>query len=211
LNFAKRDPRMNELARNIFEVFLLLHNNDVMAPTPAQAAGQKRKASSLPSSNSRKRQKAQDARAIPVQAADAALSASGELNVAAFIKAREFEINALDKSVQKSKKGLMTRAFQQVPRNMRRRTASHNVKKVPWRLRRRAEREVRPFHQEHSKCLLTWLTSCGLDERRQHAHSHSKAEDTFTTTQVKARNCEGSSSLQQEIHDRAPEEEAGKG
>lgn len=147
----------------------------VMAPTPAQAAGQKRKASTFPSSNSRKRQKAQDARAIPVQSADAALSTSGELNVAAFMKAREFEINALGKSVQKSKKGLMTRAFQQVPRNMRRRTASHNVKKVPRRLRRRAEREVRTSDKWHSLCLLTRLTSCGLDERGQHAHSHSKA------------------------------------
>ena len=113
-----------------------------MAPTPTQAAGQKRKASSLQTSSSRKRQKAQDARSIPVQSADAALSTSGELNVAAFVKAREFEINALDKSMQKSKKGLMSRAFQQVPRAMRRRTASHNVKKVPRRLRQRAQREV---------------------------------------------------------------------
>lgn len=121
------------------------HNptRDVMASTTAQAAGHKRKAPTLQTPNSRKRQKAQDARAIPVQTADAALSTSGELNVAAFIKAREFEINALDKSMQNSKKGLMSRAFQQVPRAMRRRTASHNVKKVPRRLRRRAEQEVR--------------------------------------------------------------------
>jgi len=113
-----------------------------MATTPTQAAGQKRKASDLQTSRTRKRQKAQDARTIPVQSADAALSTSGELNVAAFVKAREFEINALSKSMQKSKKGLMSRAFQQVPRAMRRRTASHNVKKVPRRLRQRAEREV---------------------------------------------------------------------
>lgn len=114
-----------------------------MASTNAQAAGHKRKVPMLQTSSSRKKQKAQDARFIPVQSADAAVSTSGELNVAAFIKAREFEINALDKSVQKSKKGLMLRAFQQVPRAMRRRTASHNVKKVPRRLRRRAGREVR--------------------------------------------------------------------
>ena len=84
----------------------------------------------------------QNARAIPVQSSDAAVSANGELDVAAFIKAREFEINALEKSIKKSKKGLTERAFQQVPRNMRRRTASHNVKKVPRRLQRRAMREV---------------------------------------------------------------------
>lgn len=118
------------------------HHKHVMATTTAQAAGHKRKAPTLQTFNSRKRQKAQDARSISVQTADAALSTSGELNVAAFIKARDFEINALNKSMQKSRKGLMSRAFQQVPRAMRRRTSSHNAKKVPRRLRRRAEREV---------------------------------------------------------------------
>jgi hypothetical protein len=91
----------------------------------------------------RKRQKTRDARSIPVQSADVAISATGELNVAAFVKAREYEINALEKSMQKARKGLASRAFQQVPRAMRRRTASHNVKKVPRRLRGQAEREVR--------------------------------------------------------------------
>lgn len=94
------------------------------------------------SSLARKRQRVEAIRAIPSQGTDAALSATGELDVAAFVKAREFEINALEKSMQQSRHGLATRAFQRVPRNMRRRTASHNVKKVPRRLRRRAEREV---------------------------------------------------------------------
>jgi ribonuclease P/MRP protein subunit POP1 len=110
-----------------------------------QQAGQKRKLGfdkSANSSNSRKKQKNHDARAIPVQRPDAAVSATGELNVSSFIKAREFEIGALEKSMQKARKNLSTRAFQQVPRHMRRRTASHNAKKVPRRLRKRAEREV---------------------------------------------------------------------
>ena len=112
-----------------------------MSFTPVQAAGQKRKVANT-SSADRKRQKVQDIRDIPVQARDAAVSATGELDVASFVKARVYEINALEKSMQKSKKALTMRAFQQVPRAMRRRTASHNVKKVPRRLRRRAEREV---------------------------------------------------------------------
>lgn len=117
-----------------------------MASSP-QVAGQKRKPTfdkSAQSSSSRKRQKNHDARTIAVQRAESSLPANGELNVASFIKAREFEISALEKSMQKSKKALATRAFQQVPRHMRRRTASHNAKKVPKRLRRRAEREVSP-------------------------------------------------------------------
>jgi ribonuclease P/MRP protein subunit POP1 len=93
-------------------------------------------------SASRKRARTDDARAIAVQSTDAALSATGELDVAAFIGAREYEIRALEEGMQKSKASLSSRAFQKVPRALRRRTASHNVKRVPKRLRARARREV---------------------------------------------------------------------
>lgn len=111
----------------------------------SSVAGQKRKVnySHQDNARSKKRQRSKDARDIPVQTADAALSTTGELNIASFVKSREFEIDALDKSMQRSRKGLMSRAFQQVPRSLRRRTASHNVKKVPRRLRPRAAQEVR--------------------------------------------------------------------
>jgi ribonuclease P/MRP protein subunit POP1 len=92
----------------------------------------------------RKRARTHDARALAVQSTDAALSSTGELDVAAFIGAREYEIRALEDGMQKSKSALSTRAFQKVPRALRRRTASHNVKRVPRRLRARAKREVRP-------------------------------------------------------------------
>ncbi|OAG36609.1 hypothetical protein AYO21_09169 [Fonsecaea monophora] len=117
-----------------------------MAPPP-QKVGQKRKVGfdqAGQSAAARKRQKNHDARAIPVQRPEAVVSAGGgELNVASFVKAREFEIEALERSMRRAKKQLSTRAFQQVPRHMRRRTASHNAKKVPRRLRKRAEREMR--------------------------------------------------------------------
>lgn len=106
----------------------------------------------------RKRAKTHDARALAVQSADAALSATGELDVAAYVGAREFEIRALEAGVERSKAALNTRAFQSVPRSMRRRTASHNVKRVPKRLRARAKREVcapwfcrRDFLQYHQQ------------------------------------------------------------
>lgn len=89
-----------------------------------------------------KRVKAQNARTILTQASDAALS-NGELNLQAFLNAREFEIKALEDGMRRSKSGLNTRAFQQVPRDLRRRTASHNVKRVPKRLQKRAGREMR--------------------------------------------------------------------
>ncbi|RAK96721.1 ribonuclease P/MRP protein subunit POP1 [Aspergillus ibericus CBS 121593] len=94
------------------------------------------------SAAARKRAKTFDARSLAVQAADAALSASGELNVAAYVEAREFEIRSLESGMQRSKSALTSRAFQKVPRSLRRRTASHNVKRVPKRLRARAKREM---------------------------------------------------------------------
>ncbi|PYH34065.1 ribonuclease P/MRP protein subunit POP1 [Aspergillus neoniger CBS 115656] len=90
----------------------------------------------------RKRQKTFDARSLAVQVADAALSASGELDVAAYVEAREYEIRSLESGIQRSKNALTSRAFQKVPRSLRRRTASHNVKRVPKRLRARARREM---------------------------------------------------------------------
>ena len=84
-----------------------------------------------------------DARKILAQTSDPALNnVTGELNVASFVKAREFEIRALENSMAATKQTLATRAFQQVPRELRRRTASHNVKRVPRRLRARAVKEV---------------------------------------------------------------------
>lgn len=114
-------------------------------PPQMQSAGQKRKAASTSqpqASKSRKRQKYFDARAISVEPTKVVMPTKGELNVASFMKAREFEIGALERSMQRTRDALSKRAFQQVPRHMRRRTASHNAKKVPKRLRGRAEREV---------------------------------------------------------------------
>jgi len=76
------------------------------------------------------------------QISDPALS-SGELDLSSFLKAREFEIKALEDGMRRAKGALTKRAFQLVPWDMRRRTASHNVKRVPKRLQKRAAREMR--------------------------------------------------------------------
>ncbi|KAG6010111.1 hypothetical protein E4U21_000145 [Claviceps maximensis] len=81
------------------------------------------------------------ARHIPAQPADAALK-DGQLDLQTFLKAHEFEINALQQSMATSKAVSSSRAFQQVPRGLRRRTASHNPKRVPRRLRAKAKREM---------------------------------------------------------------------
>lgn len=98
------------------------------------------------------------ARTVATQASEKALNQNGELNVAGFVKAREFEIRALEKSMKDSKGALSARAFQQVPKDMRRRTASHNVKKVPKRLRVRAAKEVMEvLYFAETECSLAKL------------------------------------------------------
>ncbi|RGP62665.1 hypothetical protein FLONG3_10158 [Fusarium longipes] len=89
-----------------------------------------------------RRQTVYAARSIPAQPAEAALK-DGELDLQAFVAAHEFEIRALEQSMATSKAVGTSRAFQKVPRGLRRRTASHNPKRVPHRLRKRAEKEMK--------------------------------------------------------------------
>ena len=92
-------------------------------------------------SRARKRFKTKDARVIAAQTNTQAFD-DGEIDVDKFVKARAYEITALEAGMRSSKKALSARAFQNVPRDLRRRTASHNVKRVPKRLRARAAKEV---------------------------------------------------------------------
>lgn len=100
----------------------------------------KNNSSSNNNSRFHKRAKVYDARTLRSQPADAALK-NGELDLQAFLGAREREIQALTDGMRASKAVNNRRAFQLVPRGLRRRTASHNVKKLPKRLRARARRE----------------------------------------------------------------------
>ncbi|TKA55071.1 hypothetical protein B0A49_11978 [Cryomyces minteri] len=122
-----------------------------MAPKPAPkspAPNRNRKRKQPSSTNNaaqqpRKRTKTHnDARKISTQLTSNAFK-NGELDVDKFVKSRDYEIRALEEGIGRAKKGLTQRAFQQVPRELRRRTASHNVKRVPTRLRGRASKEMR--------------------------------------------------------------------
>lgn len=72
----------------------------------------------------------------------------GMLQIKDFISSREYEIKQLQLAMHKSKTAGCTRIFQALPRAMRRRTASHNVKRIPKRMRSRALREMLKNDQE---------------------------------------------------------------
>ena len=143
-----RDSRYLEVFRQSLSYQLFRHS-PIMAPSAPLKRKQPPQFSFPTPSSSRaaKRVKTSAARTILAQASNKALSKNGDLDVSAFVKAREFEIRAMAASMGASKDSLSTRAFQLVPRDLRRRTASHNVKKVPKRLRVRAAREVRRAHK----------------------------------------------------------------
>jgi ribonuclease P/MRP protein subunit POP1 len=140
-------------AKVLPQLFRFAPGDNIMAGTPSR--GNKRKApikiaerGGKPGKNDndaarqkRVRLATQGGRDIPIQTSDAALK-DGELDLQAFLNARAFEIKALEESMQLSKVNGASRAFQQVPRSMRRRVASHNAKRVPKRLQRRAKREM---------------------------------------------------------------------
>ena len=79
---------------------------------------------------------------IPVQPTRNAYP-DGDVNVKSFLKSHENEIKSFEDAMCAAKKGLSRRAFQNVPRELRRRTASHNPQRVPKRLRMRAKQEAR--------------------------------------------------------------------
>jgi ribonuclease P/MRP protein subunit POP1 len=61
------------------------------------------------------------------------------LNVVDQINAREFEIRAMESAIDNASEFTGSlRVFQTLPRHMRRRAASHNVKRLPVNLRQRA-------------------------------------------------------------------------
>ncbi len=107
----------------------------------AKDAPKRKRAAEKTDTAPKKRQRVTDARLIAVQSSGQAFK-NGEIDVQKYLRAREFEVHALEECLSRAKKGLNSRAFQLLPRDLRRRTASHNVKRVPRRLRGRAAKEV---------------------------------------------------------------------
>lgn len=72
----------------------------------------------------------------------------GMLQLPEFVSSREYEMKQLQLAMLNSKSAGCTRVFQALPRRLRRRTASHNVKRIPKRMRSRAIREMLKNDQE---------------------------------------------------------------
>jgi len=64
------------------------------------------------------------------------------INAEQFASARAVEIKNMVTAIEEADKSKGKRVFQTLPRHMRRRAMSHNVKRMPVRLRQRASYEV---------------------------------------------------------------------
>ena len=60
--------------------------------------------------------------------------------VSDFVQARAMELHNMTAAI--SQHGSTRRTFQTLPRHMRRRSMSHNIKRLPYRLREQAKNEV---------------------------------------------------------------------
>lgn len=119
-----------------------------------------------------KRERVRNARQIRSEASSAnpgEFSESGSvLNIPSFVSSREYEIKQLQQSIHSSKQSSSTRVFQALPRSLRRRTASHNVKRIPKRLRNKALKEMQKSQQQFTQGTRH------LFEKRKHGLSSRK-------------------------------------
>ncbi|KAL1922941.1 uncharacterized protein VTP21DRAFT_9317 [Calcarisporiella thermophila] len=81
------------------------------------------------------------------------------LDVVAFAEARAFEINAMHQALDRARQSASTRAFQTLPRSLRRRAASHNIKRLPVRLRKWAQKEMEAENTPKKKAKKVWKGS----------------------------------------------------
>ncbi|TDL22253.1 POP1-domain-containing protein [Rickenella mellea] len=70
------------------------------------------------------------------------------IDVERFAEARAFEINAMQEAMENSRASATHRVWQTLPRHLRRRAASHDVRRVPARLRERARAEMDPVRKK---------------------------------------------------------------
>ncbi|KAJ8454463.1 hypothetical protein ONZ45_g19296 [Pleurotus djamor] len=117
----------------------------------------KRKSDEEASGRDKKKQKIKNARTIPVQTVPSTSTSTngittanpksssqlpGSLDVERFVEARAFEIDAMHTAMKTASASSTQRAWQALPRHLRRRAASHDVRRVPLRLRDKAKAEM---------------------------------------------------------------------
>ncbi|KLO07616.1 POP1-domain-containing protein [Schizopora paradoxa] len=73
------------------------------------------------------------------------------IDVEKFVEARAYEVGAMQEAMEKASEASSSRVWQSLPRHFRRRAASHDVRRVPARLREKARAEMDPPKKQARK------------------------------------------------------------
>ena len=87
----------------------------------------------------RKRQKLSEMRSVDKQVVN---FDNAEIRIQDFVNARQAEIKALEKVITNSVSMVGQRVFQTLPKHLRRRASSHNIKRLPFGLRKYAQNQL---------------------------------------------------------------------
>ncbi|KAF9468581.1 ribonucleases P/MRP protein subunit POP1-domain-containing protein [Collybia nuda] len=87
---------------------------------------------------------------VGLQASNSMERLPGAIDVEKFTEARAFEIDAMQNAIKSVSANSTQRAWQALPRHLRRRAASHDVRRVPLRLREKARAEMDPVRKKIS-------------------------------------------------------------
>ncbi|KAF8908901.1 NUC188 domain-containing protein [Gymnopilus junonius] len=97
----------------------------------------------------------------------------GALDVEKFVEARAFEIDAMHTAMKTASASSTHRVWQTLPRHLRRRAASHDVRRVPLKLRDRARAEMDPVRK---KALGRSMPKHGRDKQVTRTESFMKRQ-----------------------------------
>ncbi|GAC75132.1 ribonucleases P/MRP protein subunit [Moesziomyces antarcticus T-34] len=99
--------------------------------------------SKVASSASSSRNTSKSSTPVPTQLAAAAAGLPTSIELESLVSSRAFQIQSFLRSIKSAKSATTTRAWQLLPRHARRRAASHNLLRLPTRLRSKALAELR--------------------------------------------------------------------
>ncbi|KAG6891353.1 hypothetical protein C0992_008468 [Termitomyces sp. T32_za158] len=95
------------------------------------------------------------------------------IDVEKFAEARAFEIDAMHNAMKNASASSTSRAWQALPRHLRRRAASHDVRRVPLRLREKARAEMDPLRK---KILGRSIPKLGKNKRLKRTELFAKRQ-----------------------------------
>ncbi|KAF8610299.1 POP1-domain-containing protein [Ceratobasidium sp. AG-I] len=106
------------------------------------------------------------------------------IDVERFAQARNFEIGAMQSAMKSAKATASHRVWQTLPRHLRRRAASHDVRRVPVRLREKAKFEIEPAKRKKFMKLLRRKTRLASGSKRTERFLKRQKNKTWLETHL---------------------------